>query len=314
MESDSFFQIPSPLESFEWPSEVRDDFNARNLKLIVKRDDLIHPLISGNKWRKLKLNIEQAKSLGKKGVLTFGGAYSNHLIAVASACSAYGLQSKGIVRGDELNENSNDNLQKCAALGMQLSFVSREEYRMKDDWDYLSEIKSEFSQFYLVPEGGKNFYGIIGCQEIIREIHILNKDINEFWLGLGTGTTAAGIALSIHEDQVLHVVPALKNFDVKMEIEKLILGQFNDQELATEIANKMIAHEHEVFGRYGHSSEEIAQFIKSVEVELDLPLEEVYTAKTFFALLDYYKSNEKLVNKQILFLHTGGLFNKKGHQ
>jgi 1-aminocyclopropane-1-carboxylate deaminase len=314
MDSTSIFKIPSPIESFDWPIEVRDNFNQRNLKLLVKRDDLIHPLVSGNKWRKLKLNIEQAKAIDKKGIITFGGAYSNHLLAVASACNLNGLKSIGIVRGDELNENSNDNLKKCCSLGMQLLFISREEYHLKEDWDYLSEIKSEYSQYYLVPEGGKNFYGIIGCQDIVREIVTANQSFDDFWLGMGTGTTAAGISMSIQETQNLHVVPAIKNFDVQSEIKSLVSGQFNDYEFAQEIADKMIVHSNELFGRYGQSTDELETFMVRVEQEINLPLEEIYTAKTFFSLIEYYKTNINICNQQIVFLHTGGLFNKKGHQ
>ena len=160
------FSLPSPLERKNWPSWVREDFEKRNLTLYFKRDDLIDDEVSGNKWRKLKFNILQAQQNAKKGILTFGGAYSNHLLATASLCHKMGLKSYGIIRGDELHPESNENLKRCQSLGMEMRFISREEYRLKEDWEYLMELKSEFSQYKIVAEGGKNFLGIIGCKRL----------------------------------------------------------------------------------------------------------------------------------------------------
>lgn len=297
--------IPSPFEAFQWPQQVQQKFEARNLQLFVKRDDLIHSEISGNKWRKLKMNIEQAKSLGKKGLLTFGGAYSNHLLAVAATCQLMGLESTGLVRGEELNKASNPLLKRCAELGMELIFLSREEYGLKEDWEYLSELKSEFGNRYIVPEGGKNYYGSIGCQEIIKEI---KEEFEDFWMAQGTCTTSVGVAFMLKEEQDLHVVPVLKGFDAKEEVRRIVKGQFNDSELADELAGTLIVHDEYHFGGYGKVTDELTSFISATQEDIQLPLDPIYTGKCFYALLDYYTKNENIVDKRIVFLHTGGLY------
>ena len=185
-------------------------FEKRNIRLYIKRDDLIDSEVSGNKWRKLKFNIEQVKALKKEGVLTFGGAFSNHLIATASACHKAGIQSVGIVRGNELNENSNETLRNCSQLGMKLKFVTREEYRLRYDKMYQNELCVEFENHYVVPEGGANFYGMIGCQEIIKEIDI---DYDVLLVAQGTSTTSCGLLLGLPDGVKLHVVPALKSYN-----------------------------------------------------------------------------------------------------
>jgi 1-aminocyclopropane-1-carboxylate deaminase len=305
----SQFQLPSPLMSFSWPLAFRDDFEKRGLNLLVKQDNLIHPEISGNKWRKLRLNIEQAKALSKKGVLSFGGAYSNHLLALAAACREEGMRSMGLVRGDELNSESNVMLQRCADLGMELKFLSREEYGIRDDWDYLNELKSEFSELYIVPEGGKNFYGIIGCQDIIREIKV---PFDDFWIAQGTCTTSTGIALSLPESIDLHVVPVLKGFDSKAEVINLVSMYFNDTDLAEELAGRMFVDQEAHFGGYGKSTPELEKFIKEVETDCNLKLDRTYTGKAFYAMCRHYTENIELCNKQIVFLHTGGVFEHLG--
>ena len=134
----------------------------KNIQLFLKRDDLIDSEVSGNKWRKLKYNIEQAISKKNDAILTFGGAYSNHLVATASACFKVGIRSIGIVRGEELSENSNETLKKCFEFGMELKFVSRQEYVLKGDSLFLKDLHLENENCFIVPEGGANFYGMVG--------------------------------------------------------------------------------------------------------------------------------------------------------
>lgn len=297
-ELNDLYTIPSPLRQiqFDWATE-------RNLKFFVKRDDLIHDVVSGNKWRKLKYNILQTKHLKKEGILTFGGAYSNHLLATAHVCFKHGLKSIGIVRGGELNEKSNSILKKCSEWGMQLQFISREEYRIKDDWDYLNEIKSEYHTYFIVPEGGRSFLGIIGCQEIVKEI---TESFNEIWVAAGTTTTAIGLALACADSQTVHLVPVLSGFDSKMEIEKLLnLAGFGNG-IGEDLFLKMKFHTNGSFGGYGKTKPELLDFIHQMKDEINLPLDPIYTGKAFHVMLDYYQTNAE-TDKIIVFLHTGGL-------
>lgn len=297
--------LPSPLQDTPWPQMVREDFEQRGLRLSIKRDDLIHPLISGNKWRKLCLNLEHCRQVKKKGILSFGGAYSNHLLALAAACHLAGLNSIGLVRGEELTPDANPVLQKCKELGMELLFLTREEYAMRDDWEYQSELKSEFSSYYVVPEGGKNFYGIIGCQDIVAEIQ---DSFDALWLPQGTCTTSIGVGMSLGEDQALHVVPVLKGFDSKEEMKSLIIQNMNDDTWFVEIEQLMTIHENGHFGGYGKTTKELELFIQQIQSELQLKLDPIYSSKCFYTLLDYYRSNPEIRNQHIVFLHTGGIY------
>jgi 1-aminocyclopropane-1-carboxylate deaminase len=292
------YLIPSPLQSihFKWAE-------SRNLKFYVKRDDLIHEAVSGNKWRKLKYNILQAQHLQKAGIVTFGGAYSNHILATAHACMTLGLKSMAFIRGEELTGSSNAILRQCSDWGMELKFISREEYRLKDDWDYLNEIKSEYSEYYIVPEGGKSYLGTIGCQEIIREIEI---PFDEIWLAQGTCTTSLGLAMAIQEPQKIHGVPVLAGFDAENETIGLLKNQGFTAEMQADVQMKMEIHPEFSFGGYGKTTPELLHFIEETKEGYDLNLDPVYTGKAFYAMMDVYQRNE-MTDRTIIFLHTGGL-------
>jgi 1-aminocyclopropane-1-carboxylate deaminase len=298
MQASESYKVPSPVQAFqlEWMKE-------RNLSITIKRDDLIHNVVSGNKWRKLKFNLLQVKHLGKTGVLTFGGAYSNHLLATAHVCHSHGLQSMAIVRGDELNEKSNDILRQCAEWGMKFRFVSREEYHLKDDFEYKNELKDEFRSHYIIPEGGKSYLGIIGCQEIVSE---LEGDFDEIWVAQGTCTTSIGLALSCNENQTIQAVPVLKRFDVSKEINDIMKFAGFDSESVDQVLSRMNVHSDYHFGGYGKKTEELSNFILKMKEEHHLDLDPIYAGKAFFALLNYYK-NSNIENRKIVFLHTGGL-------
>jgi 1-aminocyclopropane-1-carboxylate deaminase len=296
--TNQFYQLPSPLQQLElgWSQE-------RQLRFYVKRDDLIHDAVSGNKWRKLKFNILQAKHAQKSGILTFGGAFSNHILATAHACKMEGLHSIAIIRGEELNENSNDILRQCADLGMTFRFITREEYNLKDEYEYMNELKSEFSSYHIVPEGGKNYLGMIGCQDIVREIDI---DFDEIWTAQGTCTTSIGLAMSCLDHQKVHAVPVLKGFDALTEMTTLMNKQGLGADFIEDILEKLVLHPQYHFGGYGKTTPELLDFIENIEDQLRFKLDPVYTGKAFYAMLDYYKKSN-LENKTILFLHTGGL-------
>lgn len=279
------------------------ELDQKGIQLFVKRDDLIHPIISGNKWRKLKYGIQIARSKGCDGLLTFGGAYSNHLVATAAACNELGLSAVGIVRGDELSPESNQTLNKCQELGMTLVFVDRMTYSLKDEKAYLEELLLSCPNHHIVPEGGADYYGMIGCQEILNEV---DEDFDQIWLACGTGTTAAGLSTGVTGDAELHVVPVLKGFEVENTIRELLFKSAYDEEFILECLGRIKSHTDYHFGGYAKYTDELLQFIKEFYNDYGIPLDPVYTGKAMFALMDTVKK-DALEDCKILFIHTGGL-------
>lgn len=295
----SFLTSKSVLQQIEHPM-----FSKRSIKLYVKRDDLIHEEVSGNKWRKLKYNFEQFKVSKKAQILTFGGAFSNHLLATASACNMLKTPCAGIVRGEELNEKSNSVLSRCSELGMKLQFITRMEYGMRYDKEYLEEISLENPNSFIIPEGGANYLGIIGCQEIMNEVAI---DVDEVFIAQGTSTSSCGLLLS-NKTKSLHVVPALKGYESILEMKTLLEKTGVEKELISDLLKKVTVHSDSHFGGYAKVTDELTQFIEMVNTEMNLPLDKIYTSKAFFALISAVERGE-LDHKTVLFIHTGGLYN-----
>lgn len=298
------------MELFDTSKSILQEINLdsafRNVRLLVKRDDLIHPEVSGNKWRKLKYNIELVQFQKKDGVLTFGGAYSNHLLATASACNLAGLKSIGIVRGEELNKNSNENLKRCSELGMELKFVPREEYDSRNEKISQEAWKEEYPFYLLVPEGGSNYYGMVGCQEIWKE---LPEKVDHLFVAQGTTTTSCGLLVGGNENTSVHVVPVLKGFDSKAEMKKQLFPFLVDEEIIAESLNRVEVHAEAHFGGYGKWNDELLNFISDCKEEYDLPLDKVYTGKAFYALMEWLKTQTFEIPQTIVFIHTGGLMN-----
>ena len=284
-----------------------EEWKQRNLTVLVKRDDLIHEEISGNKWRKLLYNVEQAKFNKNETIITFGGAFSNHLVATACACDMLGFKSIGIVRGDELNENSNDTLKRCAAYGMQLVFVSRSEYQLRYDREWWKELHTDYPNSFIVPEGGANYYGILGCQEIWSE---LPKDADRVFVAQGTTTTSCGILLGSPEKCKIHVVPVLKGFDAKEEMKNLFQQSFLDEELIADFFERLIVENDYHFGGYGKYTNELLTYIKEKYKQFTLKLDPIYTAKAFYALEETIQKLD-IRNEKIIFIHTGGIQGSK---
>lgn len=283
-----------------------DTGKFRNVQLLVKRDDLIHPEVSGNKWRKLKYNTELVLFQKKDGILTFGGAYSNHLLAVAAACQEDGLKSIGVVRGEELNANSNANLRRCSELGMELQFISRTEYDSRNEKITQETWKEEYPFYLLVPEGGANYYGMVGCQEIWKE---LPERVDHLFVAQGTTATSCGLLTGAPENTQVHVVPALKGFDSISEMRKLLFPFLVDEETISEYLERVVIHPDAHFGGYGKWTDELTGFIANCQSEYDLPLDKVYTGKAFYALMDWLAQQDFETPQTVVFLHTGGLMN-----
>jgi len=276
------------------------DLNDLKCELFIKRDDLIHPEISGNKIRKLKFNLNQVNSLALAGVVTYGGAFSNHLLATAAACNLANIRCIGRVRGDELNFQSNEVLRRCYNLGMELEFLSRESFTKTKYQDGIVSIKNE--KYLSIPEGGANNNGVEGCKEIITEV----DDFFDFYcVAQGTSTTSLGMLSSIPLSSKLIVVPVLKGFDSYLEMSKI-----NNSEEFIMLSKQLIVLSDYHFGGYAKTTSELIAFVENFNAQNTFEIEPIYTGKAMFALVEYLKTNS-ISNKKVLFVHTGGLSNWK---
>jgi len=266
----------------------------KEITLNLKREDLIHPFISGNKYRKLKYNLIEACKTEHKTVLTFGGAFSNHIAATSFAASAKGLKSIGIIRGEELKEKWQENLtlKRAHESGMRFKFVSREAYRKKNESFFIFQLKEEFGGFYLIPEGGTNMLAIKGCEEILKP---QDKEFDVVATCVGTGGTIAGLINSSFINQKVLGFPALK-------------GGFLNPEIIQVVNNRRweLVHNYH-FGGYGKITIELINFINDFKHQTNIALDPVYTGKMVFGLLDMVKHNIFTPGTKILAIHTGGL-------
>ena len=266
----------------------------RNIELFIKREDLIHPFVSGNKFRKLKYNLLQAKEDGYKTLLTFGGAFSNHIAAVAFAGKEQGFKTIGIIRGEELLDKIDENptLRFARECGMEFEFVSRETYRNKAEAGFIGQLKEHFGPFFLIPEGGTNELAVKGCEEILSEN---DKQFDYICCAVGTGGTISGIINSLQPGQKVLGFPALKGDFLKDEI----------RNFATDGNWELITAYH--FGGYGKVSEQLIAFINHFYTEYQIPLDPVYTGKMVFGVIDLISKNYFPDHSKILLIHTGGL-------
>lgn len=278
--------LPSPLQKLYGES-------FRGYEVWVKRDDLIHTDIPGNKWRKLQLNIDFARQHQLKGILTFGGAFSNHITATAAACFYTGLKSIGIIRGEEV---SNLALQTAKDFGMRLIFVSREIYKQKSEPDFLERFLGlELNEFHLVPEGGANELGAEGCRPIVDEIDV---DFDYIINACGTGTTTAGILRALQPHQKAIGISVLKNGSfLKDEISKL--SNIQSLDLQTDFH----------FGGYAKTTPELMEFVRKFQNEHQISLDYVYTGKMMFALQELLKRSYLPQGSKVVAVHTGGVAN-----
>jgi 1-aminocyclopropane-1-carboxylate deaminase len=292
----------SKMEHFYLPHA-----NNNQVKLFVKRDDLIDPFISGNKLRKLEGNLMAAKDAGAAQIVTFGGAYSNHLLASASAAKALDIPIIGKVRGEELNEKSNSMLLKCHQLGMDLSFINRSTFKVSKHQSGLS--KDQDKPTWFIPEGGANPEGILGCTNIYTEAVAQNNNqhFDAVFLAQGTTTTSLGILASIPQTTQLFVVPVLKGFDSLKEMqvlaEKAKQNQFTTHlNFAFEQVEVLDTYHH---GGYAQTTPELIDFINIFNNSQQFPIEPTYTGKVLYAL---NAQLSVLHGKNLLFIHTGGVF------
>jgi 1-aminocyclopropane-1-carboxylate deaminase len=296
--------LPSPLQ------ELSDEVIRRaQVRLFVKRDDLIHPLVSGNKWRKLKHNLQEATRRGADTLLTFGGAFSNHLYATAAAGKATGLPTVGVVRGEELKPDSSPTLQFCHDQGMQLYFVSRQEYRLKEEGQTVKRLLAEREgRLYVVPEGGSNALALPGVGEVVGEVNRQLGQVPDYYaVAAGTGGTAAGLLAA--SAKVL-AFPVLKGGTfLEQEIRQLALTGLDSSGLDSikvPPGTLMLFPDYH-FGGYAKHTPELLRFIQDFEEKHEFRIEQVYTGKLFFGLYDLMQRGYFQPGTVVVALHTGGL-------
>ena len=265
----------------------------RHQRISIKRLDLIHPQISGNKFFKLKYNLLAARQQGFEKVLTFGGAYSNHIAATAFAAHQFGFQSLGMIRGEELAQRPfNPTLATAQQFGMQLEFISRNAYRQKDQPDFLQHLQQQYPDFYLIPEGGTNALAVQGCREILTTE---DAQFDLICCAVGTGGTLAGLIEASQQHQQLLGFSALKGDFLTHEVAQL-----------TTKRNWRILDDY-CCGGYAKTTPELIQFIQTFEQRYNIPLEQVYTGKMLRGIFDLIDQDKIGPDQKILLIHTGGL-------
>lgn len=286
---------------------VSEELTRSQLRLFVKRDDLLHPHISGNKWRKLKYNLQQAYEEGYQQLLTFGGAYSNHIAATAAAGQEFGFQTIGIIRG-EATQPLNPTLQFAQACGMRLHFVSRIAYKSQKEV-LAAEIQEQVGSCYVLPEGGTNCLAVKGCAELVSEVHLqVHNKPDYYCLACGTGGTTAGIITALQDGQQAIGFSALKGDFLQREVEQL-LQQFCQKKYSNWQINTTYH-----FGGYAKFKPELLAFMASFQHRFGIPLDPIYTGKLFFGLFDLIKTGYFPAGSTIVAVHTGGLQGVAGFQ
>ncbi|MBA4850138.1 1-aminocyclopropane-1-carboxylate deaminase/D-cysteine desulfhydrase [Emticicia sp. BO119] len=289
---EKILNLPSPLEAIHEPV-----FEEMALKVFIKRDDLIHPQISGNKWRKLKFNLLEAERKNFKKLITFGGAHSNHLYAVAAIGKYFGFDTRGIIRGDELNTSSSITLQFADRCGMKLHFVSREAYR---DKSRLLDIYAK-DDHYVLPEGGTNALSLAGVGEMYDEIRSqLGYEPDYIFCPVGSGGTIAGLINTTNRPQIMGIC-VLKNAQY---LENKIIELIKNKENLFDKNFKIFWDKHH--GGYAKKTKELLSFISDFEEKHSIRLEYVYSGKMFFAFYELLRSEIKN-NSTVVLIHTGGL-------
>lgn len=289
--------------------ELPQPIAERNgVRLCLLRDDLLHPQLPGNKLRKLKYNLLAANEGGHDSILTFGGAYSNHLSAVAAAGQIHGLRTVGVVRGDA-DADPSPTLQRCRAAGMQLHFVDREAYRQRSDPHYVAGLLRELGPAYVIPEGGTNVLALRGCAELVEELEAAAVPFDALTVACGTGGTLAGLLVGLQGRKQVVGVPALKGgaflrHDIDALTAAAVGHTYTNYHLHTE------AH----FGGYARYSAELVRFVEDFYARHAVLLDPVYTCKAVWGTLDLIGRGFFSRGSTVVVIHTGGLQGWAGFQ
>ena len=283
------------LEPLHEPEAAR-----RNIRLLLLRDDLTHPELPGNKWRKLRYNLTEARRLGHDTLLTFGGAFSNHIAAVAAAGRLTGLRTIGIIRGEETLP-LNPTLARAATDGMTLRYLDREAYRRKQEPEFLAALLQQTGPAYVIPEGGSNALALPGCAELVTELAAETR-FDYLCVACGTGGTLAGLLTGLAPQQQAVGVAALKNggflrTDVDALTQAATGRTFPNYDLRTEYH----------LGGYARFSPELLRFIQEFQARHGVLLDPVYTGKLLFGMLDLLQQDYFAAGSTVVAVHTGGL-------
>ena len=263
--------------------EIFDEcWNSKGIQVFVKRDDLIHPIISGNKWRKLKNYIQTFSLNDHSGILSFGGAYSNHLYALAFAGHSLGIPTVGIVRGEELNVTSNPYLKQMNEWGMKLHFVTRSLYRDK-------EIPCEYENYLCIQEGGYGSQAIDGMDSLVNEL----PSFDTIYCAMGTGATAIGISRATSMP-----VTGILTLNNQAEIK--------DHLMDFPAANLKLDDSY-IFGKYAKSNDDLDTFCGDFYEKHQIVIEPIYTGRMFYALVDHIKNGHIAPDSKLVAIHTGGI-------
>lgn len=284
---------PSPLQKLEC-----ELYSRKQVQVFMKRDDLLHPHIQGNKWRKLKYNLQAAKEQGHKQLLTFGGYYSNHIYATAAAAKLFGLESVGVIRGHEPKEHS-ETLKFTQSQGMILKFVSREQFANKYEPQFLQELRNEFGESYFLPEGGTNQLALKGVAEIIEET---GNDFDVICAATGTGGTLAGLVAGMKGKGQIIGFSSLKGEDQLTDSVHTLIKEY----CGFIYNNFKINHDY-LFGGYAKWNEELMVYIQQFKQTHGLLLDPVYTSKMMYGVEQLIQQDYFAPNTKIMCLHTGGL-------
>jgi 1-aminocyclopropane-1-carboxylate deaminase len=270
------------------------------IRILIKKEDLNHPLASGNKWWKLKYNLEEAWKSGYQTLLTFGGAFSNHIYATAAAAKELNFKSIGIIRGEKVLP-LNSTLSFAKECGMKLVFISREDYRKKTDESFIKKLREEFGEFYLIPEGGSNLLAVKGCAEFASE-KLSPNDFDYICLPVGTGGTMAGIVAGLDGKKTVIGFSVLKNGEFLNDDVRKLLVDYSGKEYS----NWSIQTDFH-YGGYAKDTPQLKEFILQMGREHGLPLDPIYTGKMFAGVFDLMRKNYFPRGSTVLLLHTGGL-------
>jgi len=289
--------LPTPNE--RKIQEVRAPFiEQAGVQLFVLREDLLHPMVSGNKWRKLRYNVEEAKKQGHHTLLTFGGAFSNHIHATAAAAKHAGFGCIGIIRGEE-HLPLNHTLSYAVGQGMKIAYLNRAEYRQKSSENIINMLKDQHGAFYLVPEGGSNALAVKGCMEIVND---LPQQYDYWCCAMGTGGTLAGIIAGLAGQGQVVGFPALKGASF-LEQEVIELQKAHISTAYTNFQLCLTYH----FGGYAKAKPELVDFINDFKATYQIPLDPVYTGKMIYGVCDQIRKGHFKRGSSIIAVHTGGL-------
>ena len=323
------FQTP-PLQPVEHPLLIQ-----RDVQLWIKRTDLLHPVISGNKWYKLKYNLVAALRQGAKGIVSFGGAWSNHLHALAAACCELQLPVTAVIRGEPELIDKSQMLQDAAQWGMQFHFVTRAEYRQRENEDWLQQLMQSYPGYLLVPEGGSSALAELGLvelgQELEQQLQAEPVAIDQLWCAMGTGGTFAGLLAARTQNYQMLGMPVLKGGDfLRQEVEQKLAQSVylsgsaqtsssgsagSDSRVLDHRDFTLITDGH--LGGYGKVSPELVRWINQFYQDTGVPLDPIYTGKLLYRFFQGLELPEGEIGavaagSRVVLLHSGGLQGRRG--